>query len=67
MMLRMAGVQLHPAVRILIGGVLIALGIARHTALGVVVGIVLVVWGLAAVLGLTAGDRDADPQQRRSR
>jgi len=67
MMLRMAGVQLHPAVRVLIGGVLIALGIARHTVPGLVVGIVLVVWGLAAVLGLTVGDRDADSQQRRSR
>ena len=67
MMLRMAGVQLHPAVRVLIGGVLIALGIARHTVPGLVIGIVLVVWGLAAVLGLTVGDRDADSQQRRSR
>ena len=67
MMLRMAGIQLHPAVRVLIGGVLIALGIARHTIPGLVVGIVLVVWGLAAVLGLTAGNRDADPQQRQSR
>jgi len=67
MMLRMAGIQLHPAVRVLIGGVLIALGIARHTIPGLVVGIVLVVWGLAAVLGLATGDRDADPQQRQSR
>ena len=66
-MLRMAGVQTHPAMRILIGGVLIALGIARHTVPGLVIGIVLVVWGLAAVLGLTVGDRDADSQQRRSR
>ena len=67
MMLRMAGVQLHPAVRILIGGVLIALGVARHTIPGLVVGIVLVVWGLAAVLGLATGHRDVDPQQRQSR
>ena len=65
-MLKMAGVQLHPAVRILIGGVLIAVGIGRHTA-PLVVGILLVVWGLAAVLGLTAGRRDADSQEGRSR
>ena len=66
-MLRMAGVQLHPAVRILIGGVLIAVGIGRHTAPGLVVGILLVVWGVAAVLDLTAGRRDADSQEGRSR
>jgi hypothetical protein len=66
-MLKMAGVQLHPAVRILIGGVLIALAIARHTTLGLFVGIVLVVWGFAAVLGLMAGGRDAESQQRRSK
>lgn len=66
-MLKMAGVRLHPAVRILIGGVLIALAIARHTALGLVVGVLLVVWGFAAVLGLTAGGPDASSEERRSR
>ena len=66
-MLKMAGVQLHPAVRILIGAVLIGVGLLRHTAPGVVIGAVLVVWGLAAVLGLTGGGRDADSEERRPR
>ena len=66
-MLRMAGVQGHPAVRILIGVVLIALGIARHTGAGTVIGIVLVLWGIAAVLGFTATKRDVDSQHPRSR
>jgi hypothetical protein len=64
-MLRMAGVQAHPAVRILIGGVLIALGIARHDAVpALVVGTVLIVWGFAAVLALAGGRRNADSQER---
>jgi uncharacterized membrane protein YidH (DUF202 family) len=66
-MLRMAGVQGHPAVRILIGVVLIALGIARHTAAGMVIGVVLVLWGFAAVLRFTATDRDVDSHHPRSR
>jgi hypothetical protein len=65
-MLRMAGVQTHPALRILIGGILIVLGLVRGTAPGVVIGVVLVIWGVAAVLGLAAGHRDGGPRQRRS-
>jgi hypothetical protein len=66
-MLRMAGVQGHPAVRILVGVVLIALGIARQTGAGIVIGVVLVLWGIAAVMRFAATDRDADSQHPRSR
>jgi len=56
-MLRMAGVRLHPAVRVLIGAVILGIGLTRHHATpALVIGAVLIVWGLAAVLGLAGGD-----------
>jgi hypothetical protein len=58
-MLKMAGIQTHPALRILIGVALIALGIARHRAtVPLIIGGVLIVWGIAAVLDLTRSGRD---------
>jgi hypothetical protein len=50
--LKLAGVQLHPGVRVLIGGALIALGVALDGAVPmIVIGSALVLWGIVAVLG----------------
>ena len=50
-MLRLAGVRLHPGVRTLIGGALVAVGLIGHTGPGiVVVGAALVAWGAIDVL-----------------
>ena len=68
-MLKLAGVQTHPALRILIGAALIVLGIARDRAtVPLIIGGVLVVWGIAAVLDLTRPARDQHGSgQRRAR
>lgn len=68
-MLKIAGVRGHPALRILIGGAVIAIGWARHGATSaLIVGAVLVLWGIAAVLGLAGGaPGDAPRPGRRSR
>jgi hypothetical protein len=56
--LKLAGVQTHPALRILIGAVLIAVGVARHDAgVPLIVGGVLIVWGIAAVLSVARSGR----------
>jgi hypothetical protein len=48
-MLRMAGVQLHPGVRVLIGAALIALALIRHAGPApLLIGGALILWGLAA-------------------
>ena len=58
-MLRMAGVRAHPALRILIGAVILGVGLMRHHATpALVIGAVLIVWGVAAMLGLAGGDDD---------
>ncbi len=59
-MLKMAGAPAHPAVRIVIGLIVIGLGVARHSGPpALIIGGVLVLWGTAAVLRLDAGGRDA--------
>jgi hypothetical protein len=59
-MLRMAGVRVHPALRILIGAVILGIGLMRHHATpALVVGAVLIAWGIAAVLGLARGGDEA--------
>ncbi len=50
-MLKMTGARLHPAVRILIGAGVIAIGLVRHGTTPLIVGGALIVWGVAAVLG----------------
>lgn len=55
-MLKMAGVQTHPAIRIVIGVIIGAIGLARDTTVPLIVGGVLVVWGIVAVLGMAVGD-----------
>lgn len=51
-MLRMLGMELHPAARIAIGAVVVAIGLMRGNAAPmVVVGGALVVWGLVAWAG----------------
>jgi hypothetical protein len=62
-MLKMAGIDTHPAVRILIGVAVIALGIARGAMVALIVGGVLVVWGIVAVLSRA----DAGSRTRQSR
>jgi hypothetical protein len=49
-MLRLAGVHLHPGVRVLIGAGIVALGLANG-GVGpmMLIGCALVVWGLVAV------------------
>ena len=64
-MLKMAGVQLHPGVRILIGAVVIAIGLLRHGTMPLIVGGALIVWGVAAVLGLASGGAEDGRSQRR--
>jgi hypothetical protein len=50
-MLKMAGVRLSPAVRLVIGAALIALGLARHTATPlIVIGAAFLVFGVASLL-----------------
>lgn len=49
-MLKLAGVQLHPAYRFLIGGAFVLVGVARGGAIPIiVVGGVLILWGLVAL------------------
>ena len=55
-MLKMAGLQTHPALRIVIGIVIGAIGVARNTTAPLVIGGVLVAWGIVAVLGMAIGD-----------
>jgi hypothetical protein len=51
-MLRMAGVRLSPAVRLVIGAALIALGLARHTAAPlIVIGAAFLVFGAVSLFG----------------
>jgi hypothetical protein len=51
-MLRMAGVRLSPAVRLVIGAALIALGLARHTAAPlIVIGAAFLVFGVVSLFG----------------
>ncbi len=67
-MLKMAGVETHPAVRILIGAVLVVLGLARHSATpALFIGAVLVLWGLVAVVSSGRDRQDAASEQRRDR
>jgi hypothetical protein len=49
-MLRLAGVHLHPGVRVLIGAGIVALGLANGgVSPMMLIGCALVVWGLVAV------------------
>ena len=63
-MLRLAGVRLHPAMRLVIGLAFLAVGLARHGGgkAMMVVGAVLLVWalidGAGRVLGAASGGRD---------
>jgi hypothetical protein len=54
-MLKMAGVQTRPVMRIAIGAIVMALGFIRDSTAPLVIGGVLVVWGFVAVLGLAVG------------
>jgi hypothetical protein len=57
-MLRMAGVRLSPALRLVIGAALIALGLARHTATPlIVIGAAFLVFGVASLVGTAAQRR----------
>jgi len=57
-MLRMAGVRLSPALRLVIGAGLIALGLARHTATPlIVIGAAFLVFGMAGLVGTAAQRR----------
>jgi hypothetical protein len=55
-MLKMAGVQTHPAIRILIGVVIGTIGLASNTTAPLIIGGVLVAWGILAVLTMAVGD-----------
>jgi hypothetical protein len=57
-MLRMAGIKLHPAMRLAIGAGLIAIGLARHNATPlIVIGAAFVVFGVASLVGTVAQRR----------
>jgi energy-coupling factor transporter transmembrane protein EcfT len=56
--LKMAGVRPHPALRILIGAVFLAIGFLRHGTAPLIIGGVLIVWGVVAVLGLSGGESE---------
>ncbi len=68
-MLKIAGVQLHPGVRILIGAVFVGIGLMRHNGTAMmIIGGLLVVWGIAAVLDVGAvRARDGRQDERRRR
>jgi hypothetical protein len=54
----MAGVRLNPAVRLVIGAGLIAIGLARHSAAPlIVIGGAFVVFGVVGVAGAVAHRR----------
>ena len=49
-MLKLAGVQLHPAYRFLIGGAFVLIGVARGGAIPIIViGGALILWALVAL------------------
>jgi hypothetical protein len=57
-MLRMAGIKLHPAMRLAIGAGLIAIGLARHNATPLIgIGAAFVVFGVASLVGMVAQRR----------
>jgi hypothetical protein len=55
-MLKMAGFELHPAIRIVIGAIILGIGLARGATAPLIIGGALVVWGIVAVLGMAIGD-----------
>lgn len=55
-MLKMTGLELYPAIRIVIGAVIGGIGLARDSTVPLIIGGVLVVWGILAVLALAVGD-----------
>jgi membrane-bound ClpP family serine protease len=51
-MLRLAGVRLHPGIRLVIGAALVAFGLWRHDAApAIVIGGALILFGLAGLVG----------------
>ncbi|MGZ4168921.1 MAG: hypothetical protein ACXVSA_19540 [Solirubrobacteraceae bacterium] len=57
-MLKMAGVRLHPGMRVVLGAVLIAVGLARHDATPLlVIGGALLLFGVAGMVGAASGGR----------
>ncbi|MGH2893969.1 MAG: hypothetical protein ACRDPM_12000 [Solirubrobacteraceae bacterium] len=46
----------HPAIRIVLGAIILAIGLARDTTGPLIIGGALVVWGIVAVLALAVGD-----------
>jgi hypothetical protein len=50
LVLKLAGVQLHPAYRFLMGGAFVLIGLARGGAIPIIViGGALILWGLVAL------------------
>jgi len=46
-MLKLAGIESHPALRAVIGAALLVAGIARHATAMTAIGVALVLWSLA--------------------
>jgi uncharacterized membrane protein (DUF4010 family) len=64
----MAGVRLHPGVRVLLGVALIGVGLLKHNAVPlIVIGAVVGLLGIASVVGSTASRDDGEGEERRER
>jgi len=55
-MLKMAGLELHPAIRLVIGVIIGGIGLIRGSTAPLIIGGVLVAWGIVAVIGMAVGD-----------
>lgn len=65
-MLKQAGVQTHPAMRIVIGVIIGALGLARGATAPVIIGGALVMWGIVAAVGSAGSGSTGDGGKRSS-